>query len=172
MHRLFSWLLLHTYYKVARLVELQLNMEWYKLEVLGSNWTLLPKNSPPSPPPPPLPPNLHAFNNILLCVGTDLSHCISPKAVVKVSYETMCNQLFLYILHIKYSTSKLLGSLESIFWVDPKNLSTHKCVPTSSQGVSFSLVSFQSGSKNLNERQYLGVGALFSHPTQSSNECT
>ena len=27
-HRLFSWPLLHTYYKIARLVELQLNMEW------------------------------------------------------------------------------------------------------------------------------------------------
>ena len=35
--RLFGWLLLHTYYKIARVVELQLNMEWEKLRVLGSN---------------------------------------------------------------------------------------------------------------------------------------
>ena len=27
-HRVFSWLLLHAYYKIARVVELQLNMEW------------------------------------------------------------------------------------------------------------------------------------------------
>ena len=27
-HRAFSWPLLHTYYKVARVVELQPNMEW------------------------------------------------------------------------------------------------------------------------------------------------
>ena len=26
--RLFRWVLLHTYYKIARVVELQLNMEW------------------------------------------------------------------------------------------------------------------------------------------------
>ena len=41
--RLFGWVLLHTYYKIARVVELQLNKEWGKLRVLGSNWTLLPK---------------------------------------------------------------------------------------------------------------------------------
>ena len=27
-HRVFSWPLLHTYYKIARVVELQPNMEW------------------------------------------------------------------------------------------------------------------------------------------------
>ena len=36
-HRLFSWPLLHTYYKIARVVELQLNMGWLKLRVLGSH---------------------------------------------------------------------------------------------------------------------------------------
>ena len=53
---LFHWLLLHTYYKIARVVELQLNMEWWKLRVLGSHRTLLPKKVrvlPPLPPPPP-----------------------------------------------------------------------------------------------------------------------
>ena len=33
---------------------------------------------------------MHAFNNIFLFVRTDLSYCISLKAAVKVSYETMC----------------------------------------------------------------------------------
>ena len=42
---------------------------------------------------------MHAFNNIFLFVRTDLSNCISLKAAVKVSYETMWNHLFLYILH-------------------------------------------------------------------------
>ena len=27
-HRVFSWPLLHTYYKIARVVELQPNLEW------------------------------------------------------------------------------------------------------------------------------------------------
>ena len=27
-HRVFSWPLLHTYYKIAKVVELQPNMEW------------------------------------------------------------------------------------------------------------------------------------------------
>ena len=90
-HRLFkSWPFLHTYYKIARVVELQLNMEWWKLRVLGSHWTLWPKK-PEYFPPFSLPPprsfcwsvwweNLHAFKNIFLFVRTDLSHCMSLKA--------------------------------------------------------------------------------------------
>ena len=53
-----------------------------------------------------------------------------------------------------------MSLFESIFNVDAKNLSTHKRVPTSSQGVSFPLLSFQSGSKNVNKRQYLGIRAF------------
>ena len=44
---------------------------------------------------------------IFLFVRTDLSYCISLKAVVKVSYETMWTTclyiyIYIYILHIKY----------------------------------------------------------------------
>ena len=34
-HTINHWLLLHTYYKIAKVLELQLNMEWLKLRVLG-----------------------------------------------------------------------------------------------------------------------------------------
>ena len=112
-HRLFGWLLLRTYYKIARVVELQLNMEWYKLWALGSNWTLLPKNSEFSPPS--LPPprsccwsawweNLHAFNNILLFVGTDLSYSISLKASF-----SMWNPLSLYLENSPKKIRALIG---------------------------------------------------------------
>ena len=37
----------------------------------------------------------------------------------------MQNLLSLYILHVKYI--KIINLYEGIFWVDPKNLSTHKC---------------------------------------------
>ena len=82
------------------------------------------------------------FKNIFLFVRTDLSHCISLKAVLEVSYETT------------------LLPLETIFWVDPKNLSTHKYVSSSSLGVSFPVLSFQSGNKNVNKRQYLAISAF------------
>ena len=58
------------------------------VKVMGS-WVKLDtpaRNSEFSPPPPPsLPPPEVAVG---LPVRTDLSHCISLKAVVKVSYET------------------------------------------------------------------------------------
>ena len=134
---------------------------WVKLDTPAQKFRVLP---PPSLPPPRSCcwsvwwENLRAFNNIFLFLRTDLSHCISLKAVIKISYETMWNHLFLYILHKQYI--KITSLFESSFLVDPKNLSTHKCVPTNSQGVSFPLLCFQSGSKNVNKRQYLGIGAF------------
>ena len=86
IYRLFSWPLLHTYYKIARVVELQLNMDWF-LGHIGHSW---PKNQSASHPSLYHHPEvsvglpggniLHAFKNIFLFVRTDFSHCISLKA--------------------------------------------------------------------------------------------
>ena len=86
----------------------------------GSWVTLDTPAQKPRVPPPPLPlltttqklllvclvGNFASFKNIFLFVQTDLSHRISLKAVVKVSYETtllfQCGTTCLYILHVKY----------------------------------------------------------------------
>ena len=94
---------------------------------------------------------MHSRTFFFFCELTDLSHCISLNATVGVSYETT------------------LTSFECIFSVDPKNLSTHKCVATSSQGISFPLLSFGSGSKNVNKRQYLEI-CEFHIPLKAMNE--
>ena len=85
------------------------------------SWVTLdtPAQKPRVPPPPPplltttqklllvcLVGYFASFKNNFLFVRTDLSHCISLKAVVNVSYETtllfQCGTTCLYILHIKY----------------------------------------------------------------------
>ena len=63
-----------------------------------------------------------------------------------------------YILHVKYI--KIISLLRPFSGLIQKNLSTHKYVPSSSLGVSFPLLSLQSGNKNVNRRQYLGISAF------------
>lgn len=70
---------------------------------------------------------------------TDLSHCISLKAVGRdflwnsTSFP-MWNRLSLCSLHVKYIKTSQKPRLQAflIFSAEPKNLWTHKCVPTSS----------------------------------------
>ena len=77
----------------------------------------------------------------------------------------LCEQTFLNAeppvsIYIARKIHQNYQPLETIFWVDPKNLSTQKYVPSSSLGVSFPLLSLQSGNKNVNRRQYLGISAF------------
>ena len=58
---------------------------------------------------------------------------------------------------VKAQGSWVIDYLYEHFPFSSKNLSTHKCVPTSSQGISFPLLSFQSRGKIVNKRQYLGI---------------
>ena len=164
-HRLFCWLLLHTYYKIARVLELQVNMEWLKLSVLGSHWTLLPKNqcyfSPQS-----LPGKFSGIQeHFSLCKLSGLSHCIPLKAIVQLRFLMRQHFFFnleplvsTYIAHKIHQNNQ--PPLRTFSVLIQKNLSSHKCFPMSSQGVSFPLLSFQLGSKNVSKRQYLGIHAF------------
>ena len=65
---------------------------------------------------------MHSRIYFFLCEQTFLTPCHSR--LDNTSYS-MQNLLSLYILHVKYI--KIINLYEGIFWVDPKNLSTHKC---------------------------------------------
>ena len=96
---------------------------------------------------------MHSRTFFFFCKLTDLSHCISLKATVEVSYETT------------------LTSFECIFSVDPNHLSTHKCVATSSQGVSLGICTFHIPRKAKNEDPaLLNVGSRrrFNQPNLKS----
>ena len=85
---------------------------------------------------------MHSRTFFFLYELTDLSHCFSIKAIVKVSYEPT-----------------LLFQCGTTFSVN-----VVKCVPTRSQGVPFPLFSFKSGSKNVNKRQgknHLNLSKLY-----------
>ena len=56
---------------------------------------------------------------------------------------------------------KLLASLESIFWVNPKNLSTHKCVGQQAhRGFLSPCYLYNQEAKMKTRRQYLGTSAF------------
>ena len=130
--RLFHWLLLHTYY----------NSQGNRIGMPAGQICR------------------HSRTFLFLYKLTDLSHCISLRAIVKVSYKG--KQFFfnvellvcIYIACKKHQFENNQPLLHPFSALIQKNLSTHKCVSTSSQGISFP---FQSGSKNVNKRQ----GTLF-----------
>ena len=80
------------------------------------------------------------------------------KATPSLPPPRSCCLLFARKIHIVHKIHQ--NYYEAIFWVDPKNLSTHKYVPSSSLGDSFPLLSLQSGNKNVNKGQYLGISAF------------
>ena len=156
MHRLFCWLLLHTYQKTARVVELWLNMEWQKLWVLGSNWTLLPKNSEYFRPP----PYHHPEVDVGLPGGKICMHSII--------FSFLCEQTFLTVCHSKIHQNYLpfLRAFSELIQKICRPINVFQQVQTGF----LSLCYFFNQEKC--KRKTVFGNRCISHPTQSSNECT
>ena len=140
-----------------------------RVRVLGSYWTLLPKTTEyflPLDVAVGLPARkicMHSRTFLYLCELRVLSHCISLKAKVKVSYETtllfQCGTTcLLYILHVKYI------KIISLFWEHFQFWSRKICRPINvfqqAQRGFLSPCYLSSGSKNVNKIQYLGIRAF------------
>ena len=149
-------------------------MEWKKLKVKGS-WVTLDtpaqKNQstshpPPHPHPHPQPPPLCHHPEVSvglsgrkICMHSRILFLFAPKQTFlpachsrldNTSYS-MRNHLSLYILHVKYINIISLFREHFLGW-SKKSVDPWMCRPTSSQGVSFPLLSLQSesGRKNVN----------------------
>ena len=100
------------------------------------------------------------------------------------TYHTKRTRFRWLLLHTYYKIARVT-ELQNLTEFEPNNLSTRKCVPTSSHWFFFHMLSFSIWKqiKNVNKRlgkNHLNLSELsiweefvhFRHPTQSLDECT